>query len=67
MRGNTNRFTPSLCLCRGSVLAAALGLGIALGVPLAHALPQAALRRLLALTMIAAGAAIVVRLTLSAA
>jgi uncharacterized protein len=51
----------------GGVLAAALSLGIALGVPLAHALPQAALRRLLALTMIAAGAAIVVRLALSAA
>ena len=54
-------------LLLGSVLAAALSLGIALGVPLAHRLPQAALRRLLALTMLAAGAAIGVRLLLSAA
>jgi uncharacterized protein len=51
----------------GSVLAAGLSLGIVLGVPLAHALPQAALRRLLALTMLVAGTAIVARLLLSAA
>lgn len=54
-------------LLLGSVLALALSLGIAAGVPLAHKLPQAALRRLLALTMLAAGAAIVARLLLSAA
>lgn len=54
-------------LLLGSVLALALSLGIAAGAPLAHRLPQAALRRLLALTMLAAGAAIVARLSLSAA
>jgi uncharacterized membrane protein YfcA len=57
----------SIDLLLGSVLAAALSLGIALGVPLAHRLPQAALRRLLALTMIGAGAAIALRLVLSVA
>jgi uncharacterized membrane protein YfcA len=50
-----------------SLIAATLALGTALGVPLAHALPQRALRRLLAVTMLLAGAAIVARLALSAA
>ena len=54
-------------LLLGSVLALALSLGIVAGVPLAHKLPQAALRRLLALTMLAAGIAIAARLLLSAA
>ena len=54
-------------LLLGTVLAAMLSLGIALGAPLAHALPQGALRRLLALTMLAAGAGIVARLALSVA
>jgi hypothetical protein len=54
-------------LLLGSVLALGLSLGIAAGVPLAHKLPQAALRRLVALTMLAAGAAIAARLLLSAA
>jgi uncharacterized protein len=54
-------------LLLGSVLALALSLGIAAGVPLAHTLPQTALRRLLALTMLAAGGAIAARLLLSAA
>jgi uncharacterized membrane protein YfcA len=54
-------------LLLASVLAAALSLGILIGVPLAHALPQAALRRLLAITMIVAGVAIAARLVLSAA
>jgi uncharacterized protein len=62
-----NLWQGGIDLALGSVLAAALSLGIVLGVPLAHALPQAALRRVLALTMLAAGAAIVARLALSAA
>ncbi|HWG79507.1 MAG TPA: sulfite exporter TauE/SafE family protein [Stellaceae bacterium] len=63
----TNLWHGRIDLLLGSVLALALSLGIAAGVPLAHKLPQAALRRLLALTMLAAGAAIGVRLLLSAA
>ncbi len=51
----------------GAVVAAALSLGIAIGAPLAHALPQHALRRFVALTMLAAGAGILARLALSAA
>jgi uncharacterized protein len=62
-----NLWQGQIDLLLGSVLAAALSLGILIGVPLAHALPQAALRRLLAITMIAAGVAIAARLALSAA
>jgi uncharacterized membrane protein YfcA len=51
----------------GSVVAAALTLGIVAGVPLAHALPQARLRRLLATFMALAGLAALLRLALSAA
>lgn len=50
-----------------TILAAALSVGIAVGAPLAHALPQRALRRLLGLTMVVAGAATIFRLTFTAA
>src|SRR6185312_7129775 len=63
----SNLWQGRIDLLLGSVLALALTLGIAAGVPLAHKLPQAALRRLLALTMLAAGAAIALRLVVSAA
>jgi uncharacterized membrane protein YfcA len=43
----------------GLILAVALSLGIAIGTPLAHALPQRALGRLLAITMLGAAAAMV--------
>jgi uncharacterized protein len=49
----------------GIVLAAALSLGIAIGTPLAHKLPQRALGRLLAATMLAAAAAMVLRRVLA--
>jgi uncharacterized protein len=42
-------------LTLGTVLATALATGIAVGAPLAHALPQQTLRRVLALAMVAAG------------
>jgi uncharacterized protein len=45
----------------GLILAAALSFGIAVGTPLAHALPQRALGRLLAATMLVAAAAMVLR------
>jgi len=45
----------------GVVLAVALSLGIAAGTPLAHKLPQRALGRLLAATMLAAAGAMVLR------
>jgi uncharacterized protein len=45
----------------GLLLALALSLGIAVGTPLAHALPQRALGRLLAATMFGAAAAMVLR------
>jgi len=45
----------------GLILAVALSLGIAVGTPLAHALPQRALGRLLAATMLIAAAAMVLR------
>jgi uncharacterized protein len=45
----------------GLMLALALSLGIAIGTPLAHALPQRALGRLLAITMLGAAAAMVLR------
>ena len=48
----------------GTELAVCLALGIAVGTPLAHALPQLSLRRVLALTMLLAGLAIGVRLVL---
>jgi uncharacterized protein len=44
-------------LVAGSVLAIALSLGIAIGTPLAHGLPQRALRRLVASAMLGAGLA----------
>jgi uncharacterized membrane protein YfcA len=44
-------------LTLGTVLAAALAMGIAVGAPLAHALPQQTLRRVLAFAMLAAGLA----------
>ena len=47
---------------QGTLLAVGLGLGIALGTPLAHALPQRSLRRVLALTMVLAGVAMGIRL-----
>jgi uncharacterized protein len=47
---------------QGTLLALALGLGIALGTPLAHALPQKSLRRVLAFTMVLAGMAMGLRL-----
>jgi uncharacterized protein len=46
----------------GTGLAVCLALGIAVGTPVAHALPQRSLRRVLALTMLLAGLAIGVRL-----
>lgn len=45
----------------GLVLAAGLAAGVALGTPLAHALPQAALRRLLGVTVVLAGTGMLVR------
>jgi uncharacterized protein len=48
-------------LREGLVLAVALSLGIAIGTPLAHALPQRALGRLLAVTMLFAAGAMVLR------
>jgi uncharacterized protein len=48
-------------VAEGLMLAAALSLGIAVGTPLAHALPQRALGRLLAITMLGAAAAMVLR------
>ncbi len=51
----------------GSIVAAALTLGIIAGVPLAHALPQARLRRLLAALMALSGGVALLRLALSAA
>ncbi len=62
-----NLWQGQIDLLLASVLAAALSLGILIGVPLAHALPQVALHRLLAITMIVAGVAIAARLALSAA
>ncbi|HKW52720.1 MAG TPA: sulfite exporter TauE/SafE family protein, partial [Stellaceae bacterium] len=62
-----NLWQGQIDLLLGGVLALTLSLGIAAGVPLAHKLPQAALRRLLALTMLAAGIAIAARLVLNAA
>jgi uncharacterized protein len=47
---------------QGTLLAVALGLGIALGTPLAHALPQRSLRRVLAVTLVVAGVAMGLRL-----
>jgi len=49
----------------GTLLAAALSLGIAVGTPLAHALPQKTLRRVLGLAMLLAGLAVAVRVGLS--
>lgn len=46
----------------GTELAVCLSLGIALGTPLAHSLPQATLRRVLAVTMVLAGVAMGIRL-----
>jgi uncharacterized protein len=46
----------------GALLAVALSLGIAVGTPLAHALPQPTLRRLLGIAMLVAGLAVAVRL-----
>jgi len=51
-----------LDLRTGTLLAVALSLGIAVGTPLAHALPQALLRRVLGFAMLACGAAVVARL-----
>jgi uncharacterized membrane protein YfcA len=42
-------------------LAAALALGIAIGTPIAHALPQRLLRRLLGLVVVLAGMAMLLR------
>ncbi len=47
-----------------TLLAVALTAGVAIGTPLAHALPQPALRRVVAFTMVAAGGAMGVRLLL---
>lgn len=47
-----------------TLLAVALTLGIAVGTPLAHALPQLTLRRLVALTMVLGGLAMGLRLLL---
>lgn len=54
-------------LITGSFLAVALALGIALGAPLAHWLPQRRLRRVLALAMLGAGLAMLARLAYAAA
>ena len=51
----------------GSIVALALTAGIVIGVPLAHSLPQAKLRRLLAAVMVLAGVVVLLRLALSAA
>ncbi len=52
-------------LVPGTYLAAALATGIAVGTPLAHALPQQRLRRVLALAMLAAGVAMLGRLAVN--
>lgn len=57
----------SVDLRLGTLLAAALAIGIAVGTPLAHSLPQEGLRRLVGWTMLLAGAAIVARLLTSGA
>jgi uncharacterized protein len=46
----------------GALLSVALSIGIAVGTPLAHTLPQRALRRVLGITMVVGGVAIGVRL-----
>ncbi len=48
----------------GAFVAVALSLGIAVGTPLAHALPQPTLRRTLGIAMLVAGLAVAVRLAL---
>jgi uncharacterized membrane protein YfcA len=50
----------------GTELAVCLGLGIAVGTPLAHALPRQTLRRVLAVTMVLAGLAMGIRLVVGA-
>ncbi|MGO8971875.1 MAG: sulfite exporter TauE/SafE family protein [Myxococcaceae bacterium] len=57
-----NLRTGQLDVVTGTLLAVALGLGIAVGTPLAHALPQRRLRQLLGLAMLASGTAVAVRL-----
>ncbi|MGO9830662.1 MAG: sulfite exporter TauE/SafE family protein [Myxococcaceae bacterium] len=54
-----------LDVATGTLLAVALGSGIAVGTPLAHGLPQRTLRQLLGLAMLASGAAVAVRLLLA--
>jgi uncharacterized protein len=56
-----NLRTGQVDLGLGFALAAAMSLGILVGTPLAHALPQRALGRLLAATMAVAGAAMLLR------
>jgi uncharacterized protein len=56
-----NWFAGRIDVAEGLMLAAALSLGIAIGTPLAHALPQRALGRLLAVTMLLAAVAMVLR------
>ena len=56
-----NWFAGRIDVGEGLMLAGALSLGIAVGKPLAHALPQRALSRLLAATMLGAAAAMVLR------
>lgn len=58
----TNFVSGRIDLMLGTLLAAALAMGIAVGTPLAHALPQQTLRRVLALAMLAAGLAMLGRL-----
>lgn len=49
----------------GTIVAVALAVGLVIGTPVAHALPQAALRRLLGTVMLLLGATILGRLALS--
>jgi uncharacterized membrane protein YfcA len=48
-------------LVAGSVLAAALSVGVAVGTPLAHSLSQQGLKRLVAVAMLVAGVVMAVR------
>jgi uncharacterized membrane protein YfcA len=47
-----------------ALLAVGLSLGIAVGTPIAHALPQLVLRRLLGVCVIAAGAGMLLRMAM---
>jgi hypothetical protein len=65
MASFANLLQGQIDLVQGTLLAVILGGGVLLGVPLAHALSQQALRRLLGITMLLAGVAMGLRIGLS--